>query len=320
MAKGDINIPPDMHDAITDCKKQCDVHIEKFTSKLDAAPDIVYHYTDNKGLLGILKSGKIWLTDIFGLNDPSEIRHGVNHACEILAAEAEHPVAKHFSDLFDKFNSNKIEEAAHFFVACFSKTHKDLGQWRAYGDNGRGFTIGFDGKLLEDTFVKQGDERIPGNGTFPVTYDDDRLCEILKNIVGEVLPQIEMPTGKELNNETINDFLRRLYIHLSTSTIQAAALFKHEAYVNEEEYRFLQLRSIDDPIDDLRYRVRNNSVIRFTDFDWNTKGQDVLREIVIGPAADENSARLSAKNCLLAGRFDPDRVKIYKSKIPYRGT
>jgi hypothetical protein len=33
-------------------------------------PPIIYHYTNDAGLRGILESGKLWLTDIFDLNDP----------------------------------------------------------------------------------------------------------------------------------------------------------------------------------------------------------------------------------------------------------
>jgi len=79
MVKDDVNIPTDMLEAINDCNKRCGEVVHKFSSKIDAQParDIVYHYTDCTGLLGILESGKIRLTDIFGLNDPSELQHGV---------------------------------------------------------------------------------------------------------------------------------------------------------------------------------------------------------------------------------------------------
>jgi hypothetical protein len=31
-----------------------------------------------------------------------------------------------------------IEAAGHFFICCFSGDGDDLGQWRAYADDGRG--------------------------------------------------------------------------------------------------------------------------------------------------------------------------------------
>lgn len=324
MVKDDVNIPADMLKAIGDCNEQCNAHIDNFTSKIDAqsVPDILYHYTDCKGLLGILKSGKIQLTDIFGLNDTSEVRHGMNHACKILDTETQggHPAAIMFAKQFNEFKDSGIDKAAAFFVACFSCDDGDLGQWRAYGDNGSGFTIGFDGKLLENAFVKRDDERVPNNGTFSVTYDDDKLCEIYKQIVIEVLPLIAMPEERNLSNAIINEFMKNLFISLGILILRAAVLFKHEAYKNEQEYRFLQIRGIHESVDDLGYRARLNSLIRFTELDWKTKDQHVLREIVIGPAADENSAKSFAQDCLYVGGFDPDRVIIRKSGIPYRNT
>jgi hypothetical protein len=37
-------------------------------------PHIIYHYTGDVGLRGILETGQLWLTDVYGLNDPSELR------------------------------------------------------------------------------------------------------------------------------------------------------------------------------------------------------------------------------------------------------
>ena len=45
-------------------------------------PNPLYHYTDEAGLYGILKTGSLWLTDIYSLNDPSEFRHGVKKGLE----------------------------------------------------------------------------------------------------------------------------------------------------------------------------------------------------------------------------------------------
>jgi hypothetical protein len=38
-----------------------------------AGPTAIYHYTDPKGLLGILSDGQLWATDNRYLNDSSEI-------------------------------------------------------------------------------------------------------------------------------------------------------------------------------------------------------------------------------------------------------
>jgi hypothetical protein len=40
-------------------------------------PQIVYHYTDINGLLGIIESDCIWATHVSRLNDSSEYLHGI---------------------------------------------------------------------------------------------------------------------------------------------------------------------------------------------------------------------------------------------------
>src|SRR4051794_16383597 len=55
----------------------------------EAPPDLIYHYTGAPGLEGILRSGTLWLTDVFRLNDLDEIRYGLDAACAHLAAEGE---------------------------------------------------------------------------------------------------------------------------------------------------------------------------------------------------------------------------------------
>jgi hypothetical protein len=322
--KSNVRVPADMVEAIERCHQRCEAIVNDFAREMDAqpAPSTIYHYTNSAGLLGILESGNVRLTNMFGLNDPSELRHGVSHACEILTREAQdgHPAAKIFAQNFSALKDQGVEASAHFFVACFSRDGDDLGQWRAYGDNGQGFAIGFDGGLLEQAFVKHTDGHVSGNATFPVTYNDVVLQSLQQKMVKEAIPLIAMPAGRSLSNAAINEFMKELSVHLSVPVIRAAIFFKHEAYKNEQEYRFLQIRGIDQTTDDLKRWARRHSLIRFAEFDWKTKDQSALREIIVGPAADESVARSFARECLRVGGFDPERVVVRPSRIPYRST
>lgn len=324
MAESDTNIPPDMLEAIEDCYEECNAIVQNFASKLDDQPAqaILYHYTNSEGLLGILGSGTLRLTDIFGMNDPSELRHGISRAGEILTAEAQraHPAAAIFAEKFNTIMNGSVEAVAHFFAGCLSRASDDLGQWRAYGDDGRGFAIGFDAGLLDNAFVKRGDEDIPGNTTFPINYDDKLLCEMQQKLVEVVIPLIAMPAGRSLGNAAINKFMKKLSTSFSVCVIRAAIFFKHEAYANEQEYRMLKVFQAHRSNDGLRHQVRRCALTRFIEFDWKSKGHQVLREIVIGPAADESAARSLIDECLRSGGFGPAMVSIYQSKIPYRNT
>lgn len=105
---------------------------------------MLHHYTNAAGLQGILASGHIWLSDTFRMNDPSEVEHGFSIATERLSncATATRPETEYFARGFEAFLSQGgVKASGHFFSASFSGDGDDLGQWRAYGDNGRGFAL-----------------------------------------------------------------------------------------------------------------------------------------------------------------------------------
>lgn len=316
------NIPIDMRQAVEACDVRCEAILEEHLQKVEAqkTPSVIYHYTDEAGFLGILKSRRIRLTDMFGLNDPSELQYGLIHACEVLEEQSTtaHPAAAVFSKKFREVVGAKFCKVAHFFVACFSKSQDDLGQWRAYGNDGKGFALGFDGTLLENAFVQPGKESARGNATFHVNYDDSLLRSLHRQLVKEVLSLIGLPKGRDLNNMIINEFMKELSVVLGLHAIRASIFFKHKAYKNEEEFRFLQLRELNGSLEDLKQRVRNYSFIRFAEFDWMSKNQSVLREIFIGPAADQVAAKLFVQNCLRDNGFDEEKITIKCSTIPYR--
>jgi hypothetical protein len=216
----------DAIDAITD----------PFTKKLIDAPvpPLIYHYTNDCGLRGILESGQLWFTDIFKLNDPSELIHGIGHAIDILKRQASGGPreVKAFSEMFADLVPRNIETSAHYFVCCFSMTGRDLGQWRAYADDGRGYAIGFDAGVLEQAFANAGASVLPYS-TFPVSYSDTRLREIYEQFMEKTIPVISVPKGMDLDSAVVREFITNLGTKFTSSCILASLYFKHEAYRNE---------------------------------------------------------------------------------------
>lgn len=286
----------------------------------EPAPPRIFHYTNDKGLRGILESGKIWLTDIFCLNDPAELRHGIEHAIELIRSMAENgpPEFKLFATKFSAISSGGIERSAHYFVSCFSKNGDELGQWRAYGDDGRGFALGFDGTRLEQRFAAPNGVAMPNNSTFPVTYDDRMLRTIHEKVIQKLVPFVSEPRGRNLDNYAINAYMKHLSINLSVLVFWVALYFKHEAYVNECEYRFLQIQSGDLTAENVRFRARPYGLVRYTEYDWRSVAPEALKEIIIGPAAERHKSQSYAQDCLDAYGYCTDDVQLRFSNIPYR--
>jgi Protein of unknown function (DUF2971) len=281
-------MPPDMRAELDRFDSEAEAIIAAFVGPMDslAPPPVIYHYTNDAGLKGILESGTTWLTDMFDLNDPSEVRHGFSHAVNALNAKAASgpPESKLFARQLEAFNTQGgIQAAAHYFVCSFSANGDDLGQWRAYADNGGGYALGFDAKPIEDAYTKK-------DGT--------------------------PPRGRNLESDVIRGYMSNLSVLVSLHCLRAALFFKHEAYRNEQEYRFMQLHRADVAVPDVNLRARRHSLVKYREFDWKAAAPAALRRIVIGPAADFEKSERFARECLAA--YHPRTVEIVRSEIPYR--
>ena len=318
MTESDI-LPANLRAEVGKFDAAADEIIQSIGRALNARepPPIIYHYTNDAGLRGMLESGKLWLTDIFDLNDPSELSHGFSHAVSILSNKAAdgHRLTKVFAQAFEKFRG-ELQVSAHFFVGSFSSDKDDLGQWRAYADNGRGYTVGFDTKVLETAFVGAGDISHCSNNTFPVTYDDAHLGSIHHQFVEMIFPLITLPNGRQLSQEVMTEYLTELRVVLAKQVARSALFYKHEAYSNEKEYRFLQLHRADVPPPGMKFRARRYSLVKYTEFDWRSVAPDALKRIVIGPSADRQRAVQFARDCLRS--YHAGEAEITLSKIPYR--
>ena len=221
-------LPKNVADALGQLFQNAQAVYAEFAHKLEAepTPNVIYHYTDARGLRGILETGKLWFTDIFYLNDPTELRHSLSFAVDFLRKEAAKgsPALKLFLEHLGTMLSRDIEEIAHFFVCSFSKSSDELGQWRAYADDGRGFAIGFDGKALEEAFAKIKGKLVPGHITFPVTYDDTVLQSMQERIIAKVDDVISRAQGRDLSNDIVENLLHQLVAGLALPLIQTGSI------------------------------------------------------------------------------------------------
>lgn len=294
--------------------------IASFTEALPKEPpSVIYHYTNDVGLHGILETGQLWLTDIFSLNDPSEVSHGFSIAINALSGKVANgtPASKEFARMVaDCYQRVGIQGSAQYFTCSFSSSGDDLGQWRAYGGNGNGYALGFDAKALEAEFVRSGftNAGIPNADSFPITYDDARLAKLDSEIIEFYLRVVDLDLT--LQSAVSTQDIAELYTSLTVHLLRAAIFFKHPAYDNEREYRFLQTYEAGDQIPGIKQRPRRHLLIKYREFDWRTIAATTLKEIVVGPAADHGKARQFAEDCLRLGHGGT--VPITYSTIPYQ--
>jgi hypothetical protein len=312
--------PQELQDAIDAFNNEAHQLVSAFAStpEMQATPPIVYHYTNDVGLRGILETGKLWLTDIFDLNDPSELRHGFSLGLETLKSlVASGPAESRAfaADLTAFIDLIGLHKIGHFFVCSLSSCGDDLGQWRSYADNGRGYALGFDTAVLEAGFV-QNPSAHSHAATFPVTYNDAKLADLQRLIAEKMIALPSMPHGRGLSENAIKGFQAALTVHFVTHVIHASLHFKHEAYSNEREYRFVETYPAGGQPVNMKLRSRPYSIVKYEEFDWRCTAGHALKEIVVGPASDKLKAAQFAADCLQM--FHHGSVQITNSPIPYR--
>jgi hypothetical protein len=140
-----------------------------------------------------LKSRKLWASEIFSLNDSSEVDYARQVICEALSAYSElSSINENFSDE-PRFMDTYKGWNTH--VCCFSARSDLLSQWRAYGGQGDGFAIGFSPGLLK----KEGDGPPIRFSVFPIVYSRGDQVSALHSFLGETL-QIARLTALTASN------------------------------------------------------------------------------------------------------------------------
>ncbi len=199
---------------------------------------MMYHYCSGQTFHSVIANRTLRFSDINLLNDAEEGRWGyqvfLEAANRLLTREdipASVPVIPvEFIDKIDEvwFSSSfKISS----FLSCFSKDGDSLSQWRAYADDGRGFSIGFSLKELR---------RLPIQ-ILEVLYDPKEQLEEMMIAVGGMFLEME---GESKQDD--DEWFRNQAMLLKSS----AVAFKNPAWRDERELRcqHVVLVNVDGPV------------------------------------------------------------------------
>src|ERR1035441_3309460 len=112
-------------------------------------PPRLSHYTDAAGLCGIVRSGSLWATHIYYLNDSLEFKYGSQVINNIFTHEidsSQGQITQRLRRLQECYQGHFAiwESLADPYVVCFCEAGNLLSQWRAYATNGSGFAIEFE--------------------------------------------------------------------------------------------------------------------------------------------------------------------------------
>lgn len=129
--------------------------LEEVLSQLPTVP--LYHYTQQKGFMGIIEGSEIWATHTQYLNDWREYSHAVDMVRDQISAIRAFGKNPDLYSILDamEYSLDGIE-SMNVCVCSFSEERDSLSQWRAYGGQASGFSIGFEGAFLAEAAAQKG--------------------------------------------------------------------------------------------------------------------------------------------------------------------
>jgi hypothetical protein len=282
----------------------------------------LYHYTDGCGLRGILESGQIWFTDYRHLNDPSELVHGIDMAHDVarmIATGTDGHVQLFLQTILDMFRHENFSNSLDFFIASFSRDGDDLGQWRAYADNGRGFAIGLSPSLFK--IVTQAPADKPPEFVAPVRYQIDEVCnrhhmpleEAAAIFLDTVNANPDLVQDKAIGIPFMQHFAREI---IASPLIWNCLTSKHPAYKHEKEVRLVIMGTPTKLSPFVKTRLRGSEIVPYIAQPMALREPHKIAQIVIGPSAPKDTER-SIRTMLRSFGLDPS-IEISASDIPYR--
>jgi hypothetical protein len=308
-------------------------------------PEKLWHYTSIQGFQAIVASKSIWATDLHFLNDREEFIHARNVANGIAAASPELD-SNGFPNkpLLEKavalaFDSGPLA-ASQVFVASFSASEDQLGQWRGYSHGSTGVSLAFDLKAFRPPADSESLVSFA-----PCVYSTAEKKALVSHALRHFMEELGDKQAKafkaacELNPgkrtaENKEQVLKEYYaanpskkppfedfqaavLKTRVDCMRITGLLKHSAFAEESEWRLVLPTLPKIPMKNPpRYRVEKTTLIPYIVHPFSAATPLPLVDIILGPGSDDRSV-FAAKKFLESQGLD---LTPRLSKVPYRAS
>lgn len=297
---------------------------------------ILYHYCSSEVFFEIISKSKLWFGNIEFMNDSMEgkwLPHVISKCCDKYTTswednektrEIKSFIKNDMMGIFNKFKDDKDR-----YILCLSENPDLLSQWRGYGDDGRGISLGIDVEKLIDskTYFKYKDDNkkyvfnleYPNSDSGKVIYLSDNEEDNLhiKNIFNKIKDYINKCSN-------IKDIKLLILVDLMDSFN-----FKNSYFSEENEHRIgcffkfndkafsysevLGEYKADIKVEGPIYNHQNNMIKDHLEIDFSKIKENIIREIYLGPKCKLN-IDLIKKILKINGYKNVDEIKIIESK------
>ena len=301
----------------------------------DRPTGLIYHYTNQSGLLGILKKKQIWASHIRFLNDTKEYFAGRFFIQRIVALmkepeQADDEITSMVGKLLVDLDSFDI------YTASFSGSDRGdcLDLWRAYARTLPGYCIGFSAELLGRSLHSKATGLPQVSGLWRVHYvpELDEKYRIRQDLLW--LPSLLRDAILHLKRTRVDDLINSdkpfgdLVSELNKAVDDRAKivmmlafllpLIKDEGFSSEQEYRIAHVRAEYKGTEHRKgidFHAGLSSIIPHVAIDLPEE-DFAIRRIVVGPCPYPVEAAKAVQMLLESQNISG--VEVVPSKIPYR--
>ena len=253
------------------------------------APEVIYHYTNAQGLLGIVSSGAIWASDIGFLNDSQEVSFAQGQLQKEI--EALQPGPSSDPKYLQSFETHRNAVLGHLrrrdfstYVSCFCENGNVLSQWRAYATD-HGYAIG-----MKSSYVETALNSLSGyfGSLAPATYgiDGGAVKRAAAGVPGMTMSIYNHPG---------------MYADPGVRTlVSVLATMKHPDFAEEREWRVVvtQRYSLGPKMaEPVKFRASSVAIVPFIEIPIVVDAIDSVR---VGPGNNQAVRQVGAERLLSA--------------------
>jgi len=270
-------------------------------------PRILYHYTTQQGLLGIISNQEIWATHTQYLNDIREFRHATELARQELSSMPVEESSREYVSHMQKALLGEVE-AINVCVCSFSAQGDVLSQWRTYGGAASGFAIGFSGEHLREIVAEWG-------WLVPVLYEEHEQRLLVRTLLKDLIEENRNRSPEERLSTPRSGNLRA-YLN------RYAPILKHKSFREEDEWRIVT-RPLPCVNERFSYRPGPSMLIPYFRFPLGKESLGI-QEIVVGPTPHPEQSIRSVEGILtknfikVSSSSEVEGVVVSRSEVPYR--
>lgn len=268
----------------------------------------MFHYTNLKGFESIINSKTIRLTSPILSNDKKEISWVIDLLMEMYPTKnlSIVKIKTLFAFALDTFYCPHM--------VSFSSNSDLLSQWRGYGDDGYGVSIGFDMEYFKKIKKSENKEFVIKK----VIYNRNKQENILSKLVEKknLFHDFDI-FFEELENMPYPNLFKGY--HICKELVNFGIMFKHESFYEESEIRLIHgYGNLAAESDMFNYSFSRDNLRTYIEIPLDLKIIDnsVICEIILGPKCRINKDVLS--NFLMINGFISTNINIRRSYSTYQ--